>query len=307
MPSPRTIGFLALLLAVATLTTAAAGGAPFANAGLDQTVEVNRTVYLDGGGSYDADGEIVDYTWHIEAPDGTELTPACESCSSTHFKPTRTGRYNVTLQVEDDDGNVRSDFLYVTVEAQRGPSINLTGPSSAESGDNLTYNATATAGDANLSSLTWQKNGSFARTTILNGGRATDHLSFEYASEVDSVSVTVTDMDGQQATETVDIREKQDSYGPTANWDYRKYGVDMTETDASDFGDKSYDLGDRTVYTDFNGDGEISVDTGGIVEVGANTFQDTRVEMKDENKANVPIEGVDSGKVKDEKPNINNN
>jgi len=274
MPCLRVLGFLAVLLAVPT-TAAVVTGAPFANAGLDQTVEVNRTVYLDGSGSYDPDGRIVEYAWDIDTPDGSERTPDCAGCARTQFEPTQTGRYNVTLQVEDDDGNVRSDYLYVTVEARHGPSINLTGPDTAESGDDLTYTATATAGDADLSGLVWETNGSFARTTTADGERANDSFTFEYTSDINSVSVRVTDIDGQQASETIDIRDSHDSYGRTANWDYRKYGLNMYETNASDFGDKSYDLEDKTVYTDFNGDGKTMVD--------GNAVKKSRVDVYDEN------------------------
>lgn len=253
---------LGVALLVTLVPAMVAGGsgdtAPFANAGLDQTVERNVTVYLDGGGSYDPDGELVDYTWRIRTPDGDETTPACADCENTEFTPNETGRFNVTLAVRDDDGNVRSDYLYVTVEQRHGPSATLSGPSSASSGENLTYEVSASAGEADLAGLTWKRDGNVTRTTLIDGEQVSANYSFDYQGRTDSVSVTVTDIDGQQSSAQQTIQQSSDDSSLT-NWDYRHYGANMYTTSKEDFGDKSYDLGDKTVHTDFNGDGTTNV------------------------------------------------
>jgi hypothetical protein len=107
------VGLLALAIAAAGV--AAANERPMAEAGLDQESTVNSTVYLDAGGSLDPDGEIAEYEWEIERPNGTTTVPDCPSCSLTQFVPMRAGQYNVTVTVTDDDGATMNDTMYVTV------------------------------------------------------------------------------------------------------------------------------------------------------------------------------------------------
>lgn len=45
--------------------------APTADAGSDQTVEVDEEVALDGSGSSDADGDDLTYSWSLNGPDGS--------------------------------------------------------------------------------------------------------------------------------------------------------------------------------------------------------------------------------------------
>ncbi|MFD1515479.1 PKD domain-containing protein [Halomarina rubra] len=114
---------LALLVAV-LLATAAPGvvladvdrtGAPLADAGLDQTVERDTTVFLDGTGSRDPDGTVVGYEWRIETPAGDVVTPRDPTDPRTSFLAREPGRYVVTLTVTDDAGETASDSLYVDV------------------------------------------------------------------------------------------------------------------------------------------------------------------------------------------------
>lgn len=64
---------------------------------------------FDGSGSYDPDGEIVEYNWDFG--DGTTKT----SVYSSHTY-TRSGSYLVTLTVEDDEFIIGKDTVKVTIE-----------------------------------------------------------------------------------------------------------------------------------------------------------------------------------------------
>ncbi|NHX36648.1 MULTISPECIES: PKD domain-containing protein [Halolamina] len=115
---------LAALLVVAGVTAPVAAdddGRPLADAGLDQTATVGSTVYLDGGGSLDPDGEIVAYRWSIETPSGESITPVDPTSVTTRFVPEEPGRYYVRLTVTGDDGRRHSDTLYVDVERAPDP------------------------------------------------------------------------------------------------------------------------------------------------------------------------------------------
>jgi hypothetical protein len=114
----REVAYL-LLLTVLLLGgggVAAGGEPPLADAGLDQQVERNATVLLDAAGSRDADGTIRSYRWTIETPDGRTVQPHDADAPRTSFVARRTGRYEVTVTVTDDEGQTASDTLYVDVD-----------------------------------------------------------------------------------------------------------------------------------------------------------------------------------------------
>ncbi|WP_277540069.1 PKD domain-containing protein [Haloarcula laminariae] len=186
-------GTLCLLAAVALLTTAgtavaADNTAPLADAGVDQTVSVNSTVYLDGNASVDPDGAITRVEWAIETPDGT-TTPDCVDCRRTEFDATTAGQYTVTLTVTDDDGAVRSDTLYVTVTDEIGPNVTLSGSHSTRPGTNATIVANASNDDTPLQTITWLVNGTVAERSSLNGTGATSSFTHSFDS-VGGVPVT---------------------------------------------------------------------------------------------------------------------
>lgn len=151
----RLISLAILLVCTASLPAAPATATnsnqpPTAAAGLDQTVASGTTVYLDAGGSHDADGEITGTEWRIRAPNGSTVTPSCQSCTTPTFTPDATGRWAVSVTVTDDDGGTDSDTLYVTVEQARGPSVTLTVPDTVPRNQPAPLLVEATARDASL-------------------------------------------------------------------------------------------------------------------------------------------------------------
>lgn len=178
---------------------------PLADAGLDQQVERNTTVYLDAGGSVDPDGSIDHYRWEITAPNGTTINPDCPTCRDTRFRPNRTGQYNVTVTVTDSEGATRQDTLFVTVDPVNPPSVELTGSQTVVEGQTHNYTASATAGDADLSALVWRINGTHQTNTPIAGTSetVTEGHSFERGNP--TLSATVIDRDGARHTDTLDI------------------------------------------------------------------------------------------------------
>ena len=189
-----------LLLVTATVPASVPAGAdtadsepPLADAGLDQSVVPGTTVYLDGGGSLDPDGEIESYRWSIETPRGETRTPQEPNAAMTRFVPQQPGRYLVELTVSDQDGHSRSDTLYVdvggavdagaddstenqaadpadaeppqvvdgpTAPAERGrqnqaPFGQILGPNSVASGSTVRYVLAASDTDGNVASYRW--------------------------------------------------------------------------------------------------------------------------------------------------------
>jgi hypothetical protein len=144
---------------------------PVANASLDQTVNENTLVTLDGTGSTDGDGDALTYHW--TAPAGITLS------STTAGKPTFTAPevaadtdYTLTLVVNDGKANSTADAIKITVkQINKVPVANagqdwsvyeknifsLNGSASSDGdSDPLTYLWTAPAG-ITLSSTTAAK------------------------------------------------------------------------------------------------------------------------------------------------------
>ena len=195
----------------------AADEPPLADAGLDQTVPLETTVYLDGGGSRSPDGELVNYEWEIERPDGTTSAPACLTgeCVRATFLPTETGVYAVTLTVTDDEGETAADTLYVTVTDNAPPSATLTGPDTLKVDESGTFTLRGSAGDAPLSSLRWLVDGDIHDSTFVDGGTEWQTtLSFD-APGTYTVGGRLTDVVGLTAEDyhTVTVESSDDGGG----------------------------------------------------------------------------------------------
>jgi hypothetical protein len=211
----RTVIVLAavVILAGATFTVVAADGGPLAEAGLDQEVDVNTTVQLDGTGSSHPNGTIKGYEWSIETPAGRTITPACPHCNRTHFTPRDTGRYDVTLTVTDEHGRTDRDTLYVFVE-EAGPSVELTGDTEPPVGRSTRYKATARTTNAELRNLTWKLGNRTVARESLSGSQDRTDRSFSF-TEPDTyrLGVIVQDSSNRTARDTLIV----ESHGTSGN------------------------------------------------------------------------------------------
>jgi len=202
----------------------AAGGAvgadepPVADAGLDQTIERNATVYLDAGGSYDHSGEVAGYRWSVLAPNGTTFEPECADCERTHFRATQTGQYNVTVTVTDDAEASTNDIIHVTVEEPEPPELRLTGPESLFVERDGTTSADVRAGADPVSRLVWSVDGSEVGTEELSEAEIREQsVSFTEAG-THTVTAAVTDVLGRTTTDThaIEVVGTPSPAGPTA-------------------------------------------------------------------------------------------
>ncbi|MEW6086989.1 MAG: PKD domain-containing protein [bacterium] len=81
---------------------------PVANAGPDQSAQINQSVNFDGSGSSDSDGTIVLYNWDFgDGTTGSGIT-ASNSYSTA-------GTYTVTLTITDNEGATNSDVCQIVV------------------------------------------------------------------------------------------------------------------------------------------------------------------------------------------------
>ncbi|WPP49384.1 PKD domain-containing protein [Catalinimonas niigatensis] len=92
------------------------GSPPVANAGENQTVEINATVTLDGGDSSDPDGDSLEYEWVSNTvPVGAVVTINDADQEKATFTPAASGFYSFRLKVTDPSGKTDTDNVDVTV------------------------------------------------------------------------------------------------------------------------------------------------------------------------------------------------
>ncbi|MAU09760.1 MAG: hypothetical protein CL607_08065 [Anaerolineaceae bacterium] len=234
---------------LALLAEAAGAGssnqAPVANAGADQTVEDtdnsgSELVALDGTGSSDSDGTIVNYSWQIG---GSEIangpTPSVDLAVGTH---------TITLIVTDDDGATASDDVVITVNspANLAPTANAGADQPVTDTDNSGSELVALDGtgssdsDGTIVNYSWQIGGS----EIANGPTP----SVDLAVGTHTITLIVTDDDGATASDDVVITVNSPAnQAPTAN-----AGADQSVTDTDNSGSELVTL-DGTSSSDSDG------------------------------------------------------
>ena len=92
---------------------------PYSEAGDDQVVVRDATVFLDGSESFDADGELVEWDWFLlSAPihSRSEILKDEDNPALASFQADRDGEYTLSLQVIDDDG-LRSNPDIIRIHA----------------------------------------------------------------------------------------------------------------------------------------------------------------------------------------------
>jgi hypothetical protein len=117
---------------VAVTVEATGSGAPVADAGDDQSVEVGAEVTLDGTGSSDPNGDALSYQWSIkQPPPGSSAALDDPSAAQPTFTADVAGDYIIALVVSD--GELESQEDTVTISAGSG---NL--PPQADAGEDQT-------------------------------------------------------------------------------------------------------------------------------------------------------------------------
>lgn len=92
---------------------------PVADAGENQCVVYDDLVRLDGRGSYDPDGDGLDYLWTlVDRPSGSTLDSSdlsSRTVARPEFVPDRLGTFEFELEVDDDRGGEDADDVDIRV------------------------------------------------------------------------------------------------------------------------------------------------------------------------------------------------
>lgn len=115
---------------------------PVANAGVDQTVDENTNVTLNGSGT-DRDGTIATYRWTQTAgPSVTINTPNAATAGFTAPEVTSTTQFSFSFTVTDNVGAIHSDSISINVRNTNPPPT--TAPSISSVTGNLNHGSSAT-------------------------------------------------------------------------------------------------------------------------------------------------------------------
>jgi len=213
--------------------------APLADAGPDQTVDEDTLVTLEGWRSTDNVG-ITSWTWTF-----TDVTPKTLTGENVTYTFTIPGVYTVTLNVTDAAGNSDTSLITITVLDVTAPIANA-GPAQIVAEDTLvTFNGSQSSDNVDIINYTWTFTDITPQT--LNGTNPTYNFT---TPGTYIVTLTVTDMAGNSATDTVTIIVLLDTDGD---------GTPDT-TDPDDDNDGTLDVNDAfpldpTETVDTDGDG----------------------------------------------------
>ena len=198
---------------------APANNKPVANAGDDQTVNINANVGLSGAASTDADGDSLSYRWSfVSLPNGSSVSLFNNTTVSPSFTPDVEGSYVVQLIV--NDGKVDSDADNVVIEAinpNQAPTANA-GPDQLVTVNQLvTLNGTQSSDpDGDSISYNWVLVSQPGSSTLSNASSAQPTFTPDQAGAY-VVQLTVSDGELESNPDTVTINVEPPNTKPIAD------------------------------------------------------------------------------------------
>ncbi len=130
--------------------------APVADAGADRTVSPGDLVQLEGGSSFDVDGDALGFSWSlIAAPDGSTAALSASTAVTPTFVADLPGTYEAELVV--DDGILWSAANTVLVSTENSRPVADAGPDqSAQVGQRVQLDGSGSSdADGDSLRLTW--------------------------------------------------------------------------------------------------------------------------------------------------------
>jgi hypothetical protein len=191
------------------IVAATANLAPTANAGVDQNVELNTLVNLDGGDSFDVNGDSFTYQWSfLSVPDTNTAVIADETTQTPSFTPNVEGIYIVQLLVNDGLEVSTADTVNITVTIGNSAPIAVAGATQV-----LKTNVTAIlngqdSSDANGDTLSFTWNFVSRPTGSVAAFEDNTVVSPRFTTDVEGsyvISLVVFDGTDSSATDTMQV------------------------------------------------------------------------------------------------------
>lgn len=176
--------------------------APIADAGADQTVELQSPVTLNGSGT-DADGTVTAYAWTQVS--GTAVSLSGGGTSSASFTaPNAEGALVFRLTVTDDDGATDTDDVTVTVQANQAPTAGAGGDQQVAAGAVVALSGTGSDADGTVAAYAWTQ---LSGPAVTLSNAATQNASFTAPATAATLvfELTVTDDDGATGSDQITV------------------------------------------------------------------------------------------------------
>jgi PKD repeat protein len=180
---------------------------PIANAGTDVAGTVGVDVLFDGSASSDPDGDIASYAWDFgDGVNGTGATPSHAYAVA--------GTYNVTLMVTDNGELSDSDTVSATIGAAgTPPTADAGGPYTGTVGVRMPVDGSNSVDtDGTIVRYSWD----FDDGNSDNSDRPTSGNTY-MASGTYTITLTVTDDNGERGTDTATATIGQGNQSPIAD------------------------------------------------------------------------------------------
>ena len=190
---------------------------PTANAGQDATASPGDVVRLIGSAT-DQDGTIDTYLWEQVSGTNVFLTNP-NSTTASFFAPNTAGDLSFRLTATDDDGDTGTDTVIITVVLNQEPVADAGSDQNRTAGTTINLDGSA-SNDPDGTTLDYLWTQVAGETQVLDDNQSATP-SFDIDSLIDSQTLTfrltVTDADGAQDQDTVDINITELTHAPTAD------------------------------------------------------------------------------------------
>ncbi len=205
------------------VTVRADNDAPSASAGRGQIVNDGDSVTLDGSGSSDPEGGALAYAWAQSGGSPRVALSGARTAHPTFSTPQLATQTDLTfrLTVTDVGGLSASDTVVVTVRAANAaPSADAGRGQTVNDGDSVTLDGSGSSDpEGGALSYAWAQSDGSPRVAL--GGAATARPTFsapQIAANADlTFRLTVTDVGGLAASDTVVVTVRADNDAPRAD------------------------------------------------------------------------------------------
>lgn len=179
---------------------------PTANAGANQTIDEYEITMLNGTGS-DTDGSVASYSW-TQLSGTPVIIEGSDTATATFNTPEVSTEETLilTLTVTDNDGSTATDSVEIKVIPNTAPTLTTMDDFEVDEQTSVDLNSTAEDEDGSIVSYTWVQT-SGTPVTIEDPATPTATFIAPNVSTQETLlfTLTVTDNDGDSATDAVEI------------------------------------------------------------------------------------------------------
>lgn len=192
---------------------------PVANAGSAQSVGIDQSVTLNGGESYDEDGDTITFLWYLDTPEGSTAELSDQTAVTPSFTPDVFGEYTAHLTVADGSLVSEPQTVIITVDNTYAPVADAGRDQNVKTGSRVSLSgANSIDADSTIVSYAWHI---FTKpdlsASLLD---STDAVTTSFTPDVDgtyTIALEVSDESLSSALSFVTVVATTGNSAPVAN------------------------------------------------------------------------------------------